>query len=135
MHLSKPVKISVGIATVFVFLIPILLILIWLYAFFSMATTANLPSSEFPPDRYPFNSFEIMSTFGVPVICSLNILIYVLVGFYVFHAVKSSNISDVVRTIAILTFFMIPFLGMPIYYILFILLPIPPTWTIKKEAV
>jgi hypothetical protein len=101
--------------------------------FFSMATAANLPSSDFPPDRFPFNSFEVMYNFIVPVVCSLNILIYALVGFYVFHTIKSNNISDVIRTIAILTFFMIPFLGMPLYYILFILLPEPPTWTVKKQ--
>ena len=133
MYLSKPVKIFVGIATLFVFLIPFLLILFWLYMAFSMATAGNLPSSDFPADRFPFNSFELMSTFMVPVVCLLNVLIYALVGFYIFHTIKSNNISDVIRTIAILTFIMIPFLGMPLYYILFILLSEPPTWTVKKE--
>jgi hypothetical protein len=133
MYLSKPAKTFVGIATLFVFLIPFLLILFWLYMAFSMATAANLPSNDFPPNRFPFNSFEVMYNFMVPVVCSLNVLMYALVGFYIFHAVKSNDISDVIKTIAILTFFIIPFLGMPLYYILFILLPEPPTWTVKKK--
>jgi hypothetical protein len=132
MHLSKTVKIFVGIATLFVFLIPLLLILFWLYTAFSMATAASLPSSEFPPDRFPFN-IESMRYFIVTVACLINMLGFALVGFYVFHAIKSNNISDVIRTIAILIIIMIPYLGMPLYYIMFILLPKPPNWTIKKE--
>ncbi len=133
MYLSKTVKIFVGVATVFVFLIPFLLILFWFYMLFSMATAANLPSNDFPPNKFPFNSFEAMSTFGFPVICSLNVLIYVLVGFYIFHTIKNNNVSDVIRTIAIFSFFVFPYLGMPLYYIMFILLPKPPNWTIKKS--
>ena len=131
MYLSKPVKISVGIATLIVFLIPIFLILFWGYMFFSMIPIAN--SNELPPDNFPFNSMDLFFNAWVPVVCTLNVLAYGLIGFYVFHTIKNNGISDVIRTIAILIIFIFPYLGMPLYYIMFILLPKPPNWTIKKE--
>ncbi len=114
-----------------VFLIPIFLILFWAYMLFSMIPIAN--SNEPPQDNFPFNSIDAIFNAWVPVICALNILIYALMGFYTFHTIKNNNASDVIRTIAIFSFFILPYLGMPLYYIMFILLPKPPTWTIKKE--
>jgi hypothetical protein len=126
MSLSKPIKILVGVATLFVFLLPIGFILLWMLMAFSMAT--NTTSSNFP-----FQAFDAIFAFAFPLVCFLNILIYGLVGFYVFHAIKNNRASDVVRTISLLTIFFFPYFGMPFYYIVYIYLPEPPSWALKQQ--
>ena len=133
MHLSKSAKISVGIATLLVFLLPFLFVIFWLFMVATMSSAASTPSNELDPNSFPFNSFDLVFNAMIPVVCLLNLLIYGLLAFYVFHAIRNDAVSDIIRTISILAIFLIPFFGMPLYYFLFILLPAPPAWTIKKQ--
>ena len=124
MNLGSGAKVIVGILTAVVTLFPLAFIFLWLLSFFPLMISGT--SSDFP-----FDVFDVASTFMIPVMCLTSLLIYALVAFYVTHAVKNTAGSDVIRIVAILLVFFFPYLGMPAYYVLFILLPNPPSWALK----
>jgi len=126
MTLSQPIKILVGVSTLFVFLLPFGFVLLWGLMMFPVAF--GEPSADFPSQ--PFNA---IFSLAFPLMCLLNLLVYALYAFYVIHAIKNESASDVVRIIALLAIFFIPFLGMPFYYIVYIFLPNPPSWALKKQ--
>lgn len=127
MTLSKPIKIAVGVATVIVMLLPMGLFLIWIS--FAFPFFMGNPDSDFP-----FQYFDMMMAVVFPMICLINILIYGLIAFYIIHAVKNQAANDVIRIIALLAIFFIPYLGMPIYYVIYILMSTPPSWALKEAS-
>ena len=126
MTLSQPIKILAGVSTFLVFLLPFGFVLLWGLMVFPMAF--GEPSMDFP-----FPAFEALFSLAFPLMCFLNLLIYALYAFYVIHAIKNESASDVVRIIALLTIFFVPFVGMPFYYIVYIFLPNPPAWALKQQ--
>jgi hypothetical protein len=126
MTLSNPIKILIGVATLFVTLLPLILILVWLLMFLPLAMGDTFVD-------LPFQAFDAVFSLIFPIACILNICIYGLMAFYVTHAIKNQNASDVVRIIALLAVFLFPYFGMPFYYIVYILLPNTPSWALKSQ--
>jgi phage shock protein PspC (stress-responsive transcriptional regulator) len=58
-----------------------------------------------------------------------------MVTFYVAHAIKNTDASDVIRIVALLLVFFLPYVGMPAYYVLYIMLAKPPAWAMKPATV
>ena len=65
--------------------------------------------------------------------CLFTLLTYGLIAFYVTQAIKNQRASDVVRIVTLIMIFFMPYLGMPFYYVLFILMPTPPPWALKPR--
>lgn len=127
MNLSKPAKIAVGVATLLVVLIPVGIILLWL----SLVVPLFMAD---PTSDFPFQYFDmimpVMFTFG----CLINVLIYGMVAFYIIHAVKNQAANDIIRIIALLAIFFFPYLGMPFYYVIYMLMSPPPAWALKQQS-
>ena len=124
MTLSNGAKVIVGVLTVCVALFPLAFIFIWMISFFPFIAA---PSAS----DFPFDVFDAVSAFMFPAMCLISLMSYGLMAFYVAHAVKNTQVSDAIRVVAILLVFLFPYLGMPAYYILFILLGTPPSWALK----
>jgi outer membrane protein assembly factor BamB len=123
--LNKPLKILVAVGTAWLILYPLLFIAVW----FSMMSGFLFADGPEPP-------VFISSLFSLifPFHCLTIILQFALMGFYLFHVIKNTAASDVVRVVfGVGTFFM-PYIAMPVYYFLFIWREHPPEWALAKEA-
>ena len=126
MTLSNPLKALVGVLTTLVVLVPFGIFLLW--GLMAIPAFMGTPSGD-----DPFLAFDIVFAFAFPLMCVFSALMYALIAFYVAHAVKNQGASDVVRIVALLLIYFLPYLGMPVYYLLFILLPRPPSWAVKPQ--
>jgi hypothetical protein len=134
MIISKPIKAVVGVSTLIIFLLPIGFILLWGFMALSMSRIGPITTPlQAPPP--PFQAImDAIFAVGFPLICFLNLLIYILYAFYVTHAIKNEGGADIIRIITLLVIFIFPYIGMPFYYTVYILLPNPPSWALKKQS-
>jgi hypothetical protein len=84
------------------------------------------------PLHYPFSIFSAFDLI-FPVHCLTAIIQLVLMGFYLFHIIKNTLISDILRVIFGVSTFFMPFIAMPVYYYFFIWRNSPPEWALSKE--
>ena len=127
MTLSATAKAIVGGLTALVALFPVALVALWLVMFSGMMSRT--------PQDAPFQAFDAIFALAFPAMCIISVLMYVMIAFYVTHAIKNTAASDVVRIVALLLVFFFPYLGMPAYYIIYILMAKPPTWAMKPQPV
>jgi hypothetical protein len=125
MKLDRSIKILVGGGTAWILLYPLLFIAIW---FSTMA--GFMFSDSFASPSFMFSAFD----FIFPVHCLTIIIQLVLMGFYLFHIIRNTLASDVLRVILGVGVFFMPFLAMPIYYYFFIWRDTPPNWALSKET-
>jgi hypothetical protein len=126
MTLTKPVKLLVGLLTLLVMVFPIALFVLW--GFMMLPVFLGDASRELP-----FEAFDAVFALAFPLMCLFTLAMYGLTAFYVSHAIKNQGGSDVIRIVALLAVFFFPYLGMPFYYIVFILLPRTPSWALKPQ--
>jgi len=124
--ISKPIKVLVGLLTLLVVLFPFALFLLWGLMVFPMFMGGS--SGDFP-----FQAFDMVFALALPLMCSFALALYGLTAFYVAHAIKNQVGSEVVRIVALLAVFFLPYLGMPFYYIVYILMTKPPSWAMKPQ--
>ncbi len=128
MTLTSPIKALIGVLTLLVVLLP--------FGFFTLWGLMVLPAMiRGPSGDFPSQAFDMVFAIAFPLMCLFTLVIYGLTAFYVTHAVKNQGASDVVRIIGILGVFFFPYLGMPFYYIVFILMPKTPSWAMKPQPV
>ncbi len=125
MTLSKPVRILVGVGTVWIILYPLLFLAFW----FSMMT--GFMSSQDPEP--PFLFFSLFPAI-FPVHCLTFIIQFALMAFYLFHIIKNTAASEVLRVILGVGTFFMPYIAMPVYYYLYIWREQPPQWALAKET-
>ncbi len=125
MTLSTPIKILVGVLTLVVMLFPVGLFLLW---GLMVSQVMRGPSSDFP-----FQVLDIVFPVAFSMMCLFTLIMYGLTAFYVTHAIKNHGGSDLIRILALLAVFFFPYLGMPFYYILYILIPRTPAWALKAS--
>ena len=125
MTLSNPFKVLVGVLTLIVMLFPVGLFLLW---GLMVSQVMRGPSSDFP-----LQFLDIVFPAAFFIMCLFTLIMYGLTAFYVTHAIKNQTASDVVRIVALLGVFFLPYLGMPFYYIVFILMPKSPSWAQKPQ--
>lgn len=123
MKLSKPVKILIGAGTGAYVLFPLLLFFIWLLAVFTVLVTSNY-QGEPPP------IFFVLFSLMFPVICLVNLLHLVLVSFYIIHMIKNDAANETLRVLLALGLFFLPWLAMPLYFLIYILPNQPPEWAL-----
>jgi hypothetical protein len=123
MSISNPIKWLVGAATVWLLSYPAFFLILWLLSFQSMVTG----SSELPFINGIFS-------YLFPVHCLTAILQLVLLGFYLVHILRSQLASEPAKIGFALSIVILPYLGMPAYYYLFIWRDHPPQWALSPKA-
>ncbi len=121
MRLSKPIKILVGIGTLWYALYPLLFIAVWLFMVSSIFFSVNLQQSDTPFFMLPFIAIFPLHIFTM-------LLSFVLIAFYLIHVIKNKKGSETIRIILGIGCFFIPFIAMPIYYYTFIWRDELPSW-------
>jgi|SRR3990172_266055 len=125
MTISSPIKVVLGILTALVALLPVLIICLWLAMFIPIYTGSF--------DSFATSGMDPLFAVAFPLVCVINVLVYGLTAFYVTHAIKNAAASDLLRILGVLFVFFFPYLGMPAYFILYIMLPTPPRWAMKPQ--
>ena len=125
MTISSPIKVALGILTALVALLPVAFIVVWLAMFIPVFTGSY--------DGFPMTGMEPLFALAFPLACIINVLVYGLTAFYVTHAIKNAAASDLFRILGVLFVFFFPYLGMPAYFILYIMPPTPPRWAMKAQ--
>lgn len=124
MRLDKRIKLLVAAGTAWTIVYPLCFIALWLILFSGAISTGR-------PDL-PFTIFPLLNLL-FPVHCLTIVIEISLMGYYLYHIIKNTAVSDALRvTFGIGTFF-IPYIAMPIYYYFFIWRGTPPTWSASKE--
>jgi len=132
MNLKRPVKIVVAAATAIVVLgfvlaiLPIPLVILATRGAF--AVTEDQVKSAI---QVFIDSFNVIAVSGL----ALSMLTSALIAFYFVHAAMNSSASAPLRVLLALTCFAIPFIGMPAYFVIYILPRTPPVWALKPPAV
>ena len=123
MTLTKPIKLLVGLATLWLALYPLLFFVVWLFFVFG---TMGLSSERIPENTMPVFMLPFFIIFPLHFLTIL--LYFVLMTFYLVHVIKNTIAAETVRVILGVGCFMMPYIAMPIYYYLYIWLPQPPAW-------
>jgi hypothetical protein len=124
MYVSRPIKIFVGVGTAWVLLSPILLFLAWFAMVPIMMLLGPQVSDEFPQGFFvPMLFFVAVSLLGGLVRLTLQV-------FYLMHVIRNVSASEIARVLLGVGVFLLPFLAMPIYFVLFLWMPNPPSWAL-----
>jgi hypothetical protein len=127
MTLNKPVKILVGLATlwyaIYLFFTVIGVVLLFGYIFFALMTGAKAVT-----DLQELLMQTMSLGFMLPIhFCSLFLEVGLLI-FYLVHTIKNTKASDALRIMLGLGHLFLPFVAMPVYYYLFLWRENPPEW-------
>jgi len=126
MKLNKFWKIAVGLLTAWVTIYPFALFFIaFLPIFFGIFSGT---SGAEPPPEFFFGIFAIF-----PILILSAFLQFGLTIFYISHVILNENGEDIIRILLAITNFIIPFVGLPAYYLIYILPKTPPRWALKEQ--
>jgi hypothetical protein len=129
--LSKPVRILIGIATLW-YALYLLLTIIGIVLFFGYVFLALLAGGDAFSNLGPLFRQILSLEFMLPIhVCSLSLEVMLLI-FYLIHTFKNSKASDSMRIVLGLGHLFLPFVAMPIYYTLYIWREHPPEWAAKR---
>lgn len=117
MKLNQPIKILVGLGTIWMLLYPLVFVAFILFVpLIPLELEINL-------------SYLFFNVFGMLIILSLPIQIGLML-FYLIHVIKNKTASEVVRIILGIGLFLMPVIAMPVYYFTYIWRDSPPDWAI-----
>ncbi len=127
MTISKPVRILIGIMTVW-YAIYLLLTLIGILILVGVVFVALMQGGESISNLRQLLRQILSLDMMLPVhLCSLLLEVGLLV-FYLVHTIKNTKASDAMRIVLGLGHIFLPFVAMPIYYYLYIWRENPPEW-------
>jgi len=119
MNISKPVKILIGVLTVFAILFPFFIMPVFMMFF--------MFSSGFPffdPQSVPNpNDIEAMLPFMFvfyPLMMCFSVVQLGLQIFYVIHEIKNKALTDTFRILFAIGTFLLPYVAMPIYFFVYL---------------
>jgi outer membrane protein assembly factor BamB len=123
MSMSNNLKWLVGLATVWLIAYPVFFLILWLLSFQAMFSGGS---------EVPF----IGAFFGYlfPLHCLTAILQLVLLAFYLVHILRNQLASEAAKVGFALSIVILPYIGMPAYYYLFVWRPSPPQWALSLTA-
>ena len=131
MTLSKPVRILIGIATLW-YALYLLLTIVGIVLFFGYVLLALFTGGDAVSNLGPLFRQILSLEFMLPIhVCSLSLEVGLLI-FYLIHAFKNTKASDSMRIVLGLGHLFLPFVAMPIYYYLYILRERPPDWAVAN---
>ena len=120
-------KIIIGLTTLLYMIFPAIFFLLWIF----LVIPTYLGSSNMDELMMLYKNIILVT---IPLGCFVLILMFGLLAFYVVHAIKNQDASDAIRLISVLAILFFPYIGMPFYYIVFIIMPNPPSWALKPES-
>ncbi len=128
MQISKPLKILVGIGTLWYVIFPFIYIgVIFLVMFGILGLAANMDENAAP--------LFILPLFLIIPLFFLTILVYMaLMVFYIIHLVKNKEGSETARILLGIGFFFMTTIAMPFYFFLYVWPETPPAWALEKKA-
>ncbi len=127
MTISKPVRILIGIMTVW-YAIYLILTLIGILILVGVVFVALMQGGESISNLRQLLRQILSLDMMLPVhLCSLLLEVGLLV-FYLVHTIKNTKASDAMRIVLGLGHIFLPFVAMPIYYYLYIWRENPPEW-------
>lgn len=131
--LNKPVRILIGLATIWytVYLLLTILAIVTIFGYiFTSLMTGTASVANLRALLMELLSLEIMLPFHV---CSLGLEVGLLI-FYLVHTLLNKKASDALRIGLGLGHLFLPFVAMPVYYYLYIWQDSPPEWAIAKTT-
>ena len=126
MKLSKPAKWILGAATLWLLIYPIIFFLLWLSAPTGMYGLAFLKG--IPEEFKPLIFAPILLIF--PLHCLTIFGMWVLLAVYQIHVIKNSQANETIRIVLGVGLMLIPFVVMPIYYLIYVWPAVPPDWAL-----
>jgi len=125
MNISKPIKILIGIGTLWFTIYPFLFIgamVLSMGVLPLFARNGNSPEPFFSLFGliFPLHFCTIFIAFGLMV-------------FYLIHVIKNTKADETIRIVLGVGNYFMPFIAMPIYYYLYVWLDNPPAWAAAKE--
>ncbi|MBI4674308.1 MAG: hypothetical protein HY741_21910 [Chloroflexi bacterium] len=121
MKLSRNQKLTIGAATLWMLVYPLVFVFLWLATFGSIIMTAT--TRQEPPFAL-FGIFACIMPFHfLTIAISLG-----LMAFYWAHIIKNTTTSDALRIIFGVGIFWFGYLAMPIYFYFFVWRDETPTW-------
>jgi hypothetical protein len=136
MKLNKPLKILVGLATVWVAIYPFLFFGVWWVMVIGPGLRFGAVSSS--PSGSPGELPTFFSIAAVTFLLSDCLTVFLMIGlsaFYLLHVIKNDTANEAIRVILGMGAFYVPFIAMPIYYLVFIWPDETPKWARKAEKV
>lgn len=116
MNISKPVKILIGILTVFAILFPFLIMPVFMMFFvFSSGFPFFDPSSVPNPSDIEKTMLPMMMVF-YPLMMCFSVVQLGLQIFYIIHEIKNKALTDTFRILFVIGTFLLPYVAMPIYF-------------------
>lgn len=115
MTLTKPIKILVGILTLLIILVPFVIIpLMW--GFF-MLTGLMLAAQ---PEQVEVPLAFVVMFFAMPLLMLYPFVQLAMQVVYVIHEVKNKTLTDTARILFLLGTYFMPYIGLPVYFIMHI---------------
>lgn len=116
MALSKPLKIIVGILTLFVMVFPFVMPIIMFLWFFSISLP--LAGAQTVPGTEMVGKIMLPMLLYWAVMVGFTFSQFGLQIFYVIHAIKNRTTSDTNKILFVLGTYFLPFVAMPVYFLL-----------------
>lgn len=127
MRLRKPVRIVVGIATIW-YTLYLLLTILGILLFFGYVLVSLVAGGQAIANLRPLFREILALEILLPIhLCSLLLEVGLLI-FYLVHTIRNTKASDSMRIVLGLGHLFLPFVSMPIYYYLYIWRAHPPEW-------
>jgi hypothetical protein len=128
MKISQPAKILIGFLTAWMVVLPFMFVLVWFFFIFSMATVSDQPQ--------PAAGAIPVVFFLVFFFLAISSLVYFgLEIFYIIHILLNRTGTDVARILLGIGIIFFGFVGMPIYYFIYILPKSPPHWALVTQPI
>lgn len=132
MTISKPVRILIGIMTVW-YAIYLILTLIGILILVGVVFVALMQGGESISNLRQLLRQILSLDMMLPIhLCSLLLEVGLLV-FYLVHTIKNTKASDAMRIVLGLGHIFLPFVAMPVYYYLYIWKDNPPEWAATRK--
>ncbi len=126
MIIGKTEKIVLGALTGLIAISPLIFVVSWFYFFYYIG--GNVEST----DPY-MNTFMYLTLIGLFELLCSTILHIVLLAIYLIHLNNNHAGDSNLRIIFGVCLFIMPFVAMPLYFLIYILPDTPPVWTLAVK--
>lgn len=128
MKTGRPAKITLGILTGVYVLLPLAFFAVWFTIFGPILLAAGQGKPEPSPEMLQSFLFLLF----IVLVCLFNLMYYGLIIYYLAHLVKNRSGSEVWRIVLGAGFLILPWLALPVYYLVYILPEQPPDWALQR---
>ena len=128
MKVSKPIKVVIGLLTLWELILPVVFVVTWFSFVFSAAWVGNQPQ--------PGNETLLIIFFLIfPLLFLSSFLLVLLNGYLIIHVILNKTGADAWRSVLGVGLMFFPYLAAPVYYLIYILPENPPAWALAKPQV